>query len=347
MAAKEMAHGWDEQSVFHRLSHDSFSLFFPEARVGLTAEEVHTHKAETKAKVIVFCNEESVQTYGGLVSTTMVNLTSELARTRLANATHKRVNLDGYPWGAIIDEFAIRVMEEAGKCRPSTELDDGVYDDESTAFVDVLGATLPFSLPSILFGDGGSFKSYLALLWAIEIAEQGHTVAYFDWEMNKRVHASRAKLLRAAGLTGKVRYLKPDAPLVQSATALRKEIVKHGISYAVIDSIGFAADGPIEESVTANRYFQAVSKLGIGTLHLAHVSKDQLNKEAPRVPFGSSFWHNQARSTWHLSAEQQDENYAHLTLSQRKNNLGRLRESMPIGVQFGHEQTTITVVKGF
>jgi len=339
----EMPAGWTERAVFQRLSHDQFSLWFPNAKAGLTADEVYTDKAEMKARITVHCEAPGVQTYGGTVSTTTVTITSEQSRTRFANAIHRRVNLEGYPWTAIVDELSLRIMEAVRTGSEASLLCDGEEEDDSVSFVEVTGATLPFTLPSILFGDGGSFKSYLALLWAVEVANAGHPVLYIDWEMRKSVHAERAKLLRVDDneAKAKLHYVKAEMPIVQEAAALRRHIVKHKIQYAVLDSVGFACDGPIEDSVTANRYFRAVSKLGIGTLHLAHVSKAQQEKEQPRSPFGSSFWHNQSRCTWHLRAESGEDGNVQLELAQRKNNIGRLRDPVPMAVEFHHDRTII------
>jgi len=331
MPGIEMPAGWTEQGIFRQISHDQFSLWFREAKCGLTADEVYSDKADMKARVTVICTADGVQTYGGTVSTTNVTLTSDISRNRLANAIHKRVALDGYPWNAIVDEFSLRIMEAVRKGSEASLLGDGEEDD-AVSFVPVTGAVLPFTLPSILFGDGGSFKSYLALLWAIEVSKAGHHVLYIDWEMRKSVHASRARLL--GGVPDTLHYVRAEMPLVQEAPALRRHIVKHKIEYAILDSVGFACDGPIEDSVTANRYFRAVSKLGIGTLHLAHVSKEQAEKEKPRSPFGSSFWHNQSRCTWHLRAEQLETGDVQLELAQRKNNIGRIEPPMPLAVEF-------------
>jgi hypothetical protein len=50
------------------------------------------------------------------------------------------------------------------------------------------GLSLPRRQPTIVFGDGGSAKSYLALWLAGRMAEKGIGVALFDWEFEADAH---------------------------------------------------------------------------------------------------------------------------------------------------------------
>ncbi|MGE0706166.1 MAG: hypothetical protein AB7P22_19775, partial [Vicinamibacterales bacterium] len=63
------------------------------------------------------------------------------------------------------------------------------------------------------------------------------------------------------------------------------------LDFAIYDSVAFACDGPPEAAEVAADYFRAVRSIGIGSLHVAHVSKAE---NADQRPFGSAFWHNGA-----------------------------------------------------
>lgn len=140
-----------------------------------------------------------------------------------------------------------------------------------------------------------------------------------------------------------VRYLRCDRPLSYMADHLRHVAVDDKIDYAVFDSIAFACDGPPEAAEVAGRYFQAVRRIGIGSLHIAHVSKAE---GADQKPFGSAFWHNGARATWNVSVANSSRDGAGLSvgLFNRKFNLGPLQPAVAFDLTFDAERTRIRQV---
>jgi hypothetical protein len=93
----------------------------------------------------------------------------------------------------------------------------------------------------------------------------------------------------------RILYARCERPLVYEVDRLRRIVRDNGIEFSVFDSVAFACDGPPEAAEVARRYFRAVRQIGGGSLHIAHVSKAE---GADNKPFGSTFWHNGARSTW-------------------------------------------------
>jgi hypothetical protein len=91
-------------------------------------------------------------------------------------------------------------------------------------------------------------------------------------------------------------YMQCDRPLGQMIDTICQTIREHRIEYVVVDSIVFACGGNPESSEVAAQYAMAVRSFGVGSLHLAHVPKTGDRSK----PFGSTFWHNAARSTWYL-----------------------------------------------
>ncbi len=81
---------------------------------------------------------------------------------------------------------------------------------------------------------------------------------------------------------------------------------------------------------------RAARYVGIGGLHLAHVTKDQPGKDVAQKPFGSAFWANLARATWHIRADADEvSGDMEVLLSNRKSNLGRLIPPLAYRVTFG------------
>ena len=85
-------------------------------------------------------------------------------------------------------------------------------------------------------------------------------------------------------------------------------------------------------------------QFGIGSLHLAHVTKpvQESGKPAgdPIKPFGSVFWHN---SAWFLkrTTDGGEDNSMVVAFFNKKNNLGRLHPSVGVQLDFGPERIGI------
>jgi hypothetical protein len=103
----------------------------------------------------------------------------------------------------------------------------------------------------------------------------------------------------------------------------------------------FASDGPPEASEVAQRYFQCVRRIGVGSLHIAHTNKSE---ESDKKPFGSAFWHNGARATWNVKlSTDAAPGTSEITLGfyNRKSNLGGLLPAFGLGVTFATDRTMI------
>jgi hypothetical protein len=204
----------------------------------------------------------------------------------------------------------------------------------------VAGIQFPRRHPTILFGDGGSLKSYLALFIAGRLAQRGIRVALFDWELSGEVHRERLERIFSEGMPH-IEYARCDRPLVQEKDRLQRIVKDKDIEYAVFDSVAFGSDGPPEDAEVAGRYFRAVRQIGIGALLVGHIGKNGDDQK----PFGSVFWHHSARSTWyaHLAKESPDEQVLQLGLYNRKCNLGqKVRQPLALDVCFSGMTTTFS-----
>src|SRR5688572_23072859 len=116
-----------------------------------------------------------------------------------------------------------------------------------------------------------------------------------------RVHRSRLSELFGADLP-LFHYLRCERPLRDEIDAIVRFVTANRIQYVIVDSVGFAAGANPESSETAIAYASAVRRLGagVGSLHLAHVTKLSEDAPDPKYPFGSIFWHNFARMTWYV-----------------------------------------------
>ncbi len=192
---------------------------------------------------------------------------------------------------------------------------------------------------TVAFGDGGSLKSYLALHAAGRLAQQGARVLFADWELDGDDHLDRLHRLFGSDVPT-VYYIRCDAPLVTEVRVLAREVQRLGIDYLVCDSVGAATAGPPEGAEQALGYWRALRQLGVrGSLHVAHVNKSETGD---MKPFGSVFWHNQARMTWFVKREASSLN--RLRLVNRKANLTGLQPEVGFQFAFGPERTTVSRV---
>jgi hypothetical protein len=207
---------------------------------------------------------------------------------------------------------------------------------------DVDGFRFPKHHGTIAFGDGGTLKSYHTLETLGVLAQRGLRVALFDWELDAGAHRLRLERLFGAHMPD-VRYVRCDRPLVYEVDRLRKIARDERLDFASYDSIGYACPGPPEAAEHAMAYFRAVRQIGIGSLHVAHVRQGENNDLRP---FGSSFWHNGARSTWFvkLAATSPDGKRLTIGLFNRKANLSALRPAVGFEIQFDAERTSFARV---
>ncbi len=208
----------------------------------------------------VLVGELSVSIEGNAISAADFNFSS--ARTRSGHAKHlaERARTKKYDFAALLETLCQKIIGAERDGAPGVllnELDEPEDDDE----LDVHGLTLLRRLPAIIFGDGAAGKSLFGLWVLGQLAKQGLAVMFADWEMDERVHRRRLGRLFGNDLP-RITYVKCQRALPYEVDRLQRIIRNAGIDYAMLDSIGFAVDGPAEAHEVANRYARAVRQLG-------------------------------------------------------------------------------------
>jgi hypothetical protein len=85
---------------------------------------------------------------------------------------------------------------------------------------DVDGLRAPTRHETIWFGDGSTFKSYLALHVASELERRhGVKVGYFDWELDASQHRDRLERLTGPQMPA-LQYVRCERPLVYEVDRL-------------------------------------------------------------------------------------------------------------------------------
>jgi hypothetical protein len=146
-----------------------------------------------------------------------------------------------------------------------------------------------------------------------------HVVLFIDWENDPNtVGWQKQCLIRGMGMEWlDIHYLHCSIPLVKCLSSIQQKINEIGADVIIIDSLGVAIGGNLNDSEPALNFFSALRQLPVTPLIIAHTAKDKNNSR--KTVYGNAFYENLARSIWELSKSQQvGSNELILSLYQRK-----------------------------
>jgi hypothetical protein len=321
---------------------DGYRATFVEHGTEFAADRLRWDHDELYGQLSVACGLVGARTFDGSVSVGTFNFSSTRVRRERAKEIAERVRANKIDWLGCLEEVCQRVLKAERAGEPALVLRDVARPDADDEY-DIAGFRFPKHHGTITFGDGGTAKSYHGLFTLGELARTaGLRVALFDWELDGAAHRLRLERLFGREMPD-VRYVRCERPLVYEIDRLRKIVRDERLDFAAFDSVGYACPGPPEAAEQAMAYFRAVRQLGIGSLHIAHVRQGDGNDQRP---FGSSFWHNGARSTWFikLAATSPDGQQITVGLFNRKANLSALRPAVGFAVRFDQDRTAFSRV---
>jgi hypothetical protein len=324
---------------FEQITESRYRLVISEAAVTIEVDRLRREHGELIGELSVRCDLPGISSYDGNLHTADFNFSSARARTERATLLSKRANVSKLDWSGYLEEFCQRVLTTERNGQPAVDLRTLERPSADDSIL-VEGFRLPRRHPTAAFGDGGAAKSYLGLNLAGRLSLQGLVVALFDWELAGEDHRDRLERLFGSKMP-RIIYAKCERPLVHELDRLQRIVRDEKIDYAIFDSVAFACDGPPESAEIAGRYFRAVRQIGIGSFHIAHITKSE---SGDQKPFGSVFWHNGARATYFvkLAEESIEGDTLHIGLFNRKANLGRLQTPTGFKIVFTADRTYFT-----
>ena len=328
-----------EKEAFQRIGEDRYRLTVSDLAVTLEIDRLRREHHQLIGELLVRCELTGALTRDGVLSVADLNLSSVRARSERARYLGSRAQTTNreVDWVGLLEELSQRVLEAERKGQPAVDLRTLPRPAPDDA-LEVDGLTLPRRHPTVVFGDGGAAKSYLALYYLGKLAQAGLKVALFDWELAGEDHRDRLERLFGKDMPSIV-YARCERPLTHEMDRLKRICHDEGIEYAAFDSVAFACDGAPEMAEFAAKYFRAVRQIGVGSLHVAHITKSE---GGDQKPFGSVFWANGARATWFakLAEETPDGRTIQLGLFYRKSNLQALRSPVGFEITFAKDTTT-------
>lgn len=288
-----------------------------------------------------------------LLHTTRVNLLATPTMNSLAKRLEK--NSADISWTDVLTYITGKTMEIARRGEPAEEIWPSEDDDLAPSYL--LEPILYLNHPTVIFGDYGSLKSLfsLATVYVVQLPYHDNNLGlittketsrclYLDYEDDAGSFRRRWSALERGFGKGAmpILYRRMTGTLSDSIEQLQRIIHDKNISLIIVDSLGPAARGNLNDPEPAIRYHAALRQLGVTSLTLAHTAKDQLTKR--RTIFGSIFFTSLARSVWEVKAEQETgEDEAIISLKHTKANLSRLHP--PLGYKFTFTDNSITVAK--
>lgn len=316
-----------------------YSLDVADLGIRLTIDRLRRERHQLVGELSVGCDLAGARTVEGVLSVADFNVSSATARTDRAKLLAQRAQTPPeFDWPSILEEFCQRVLTAERTGSPAVSLRDVPRPDPADD-LEIDSIRLMRRHPTLFFGDGGSAKSYLALFVAGQLAQRGLRVGFFDWELAAEDHRDRLERL-FPGEMPDVRYVRCERPLVVEVDRLQRIRRDDALDYAVFDSVACACDGPPEAAEVASAYFRAVRQIGIGSLHIAHITKAI---DGDHKPFGSVFWHNSARATWFIKLAEPipGGDAISVGLYPRKANLSALPRAVGFEIQFRADQTIV------
>jgi AAA domain len=207
---------------------------------------------------------------------------------------------------------------------------------------------------AILFADGGTGKSTLALLCAMLVSVGGSVAGisavrgkalYLDYEDDADTHARRLHAIQAGHpdlLDAVIDYQRCTESLPKMVHTLLRKIQTDGITFLVVDSLVAAAGGSAELEAIG-KLFAALRILNVTTLIIGHVPKPQSGDDSTKsTVYGSVFSQNYCRMLWEVRKDQQaGEDTSILALTNPKSNHARIHLPFGLTVTQNRENTSI------
>jgi len=263
---------------------------------------------------------------------------------------NRRMHIDDYgiDWEAYVEELAGRVIDAHRSGTPVVRLRDVVVPESVEWEVN------PYILRGqncVVYGEGGSGKSMLALLMAVlvdtgfvssdlGISAQHGKVLILDYETDEEEFFRRTNWLhnglgiKSASVDSNIIYRRCSHPLAAEADRIKDIVEEEGVTCLIVDSLGLATGGGLDEAESVLAYFSALRWIETSTLTLTHTNKEG------RI-FGSVYTLNSGRSVWEVKSETPRSGVLDVVTFHRKSNIVGKERPRAYEMQFTDDAVTI------
>lgn len=293
-----------------------------------------------------------------IYSPSIVNLHTPAGKAGLIRQLeHRGGNADFANWHWVVNCIAWAVVKRSRHDEPAKELFPSP--DISLEPEYLLRPILYKNHPGVIFGDKGSMKSMMALVIAfiaqlpladnklgLTPAPESNPCLFLDYEDNEQTFLGRwTAIQNGFGIKAQmpIYYMHMEAPLAEMIYPVKVEVAKYKAKLLIVDSLGMAAKGNLNDPEPAIEYNKALRAIGITSLSTAHNSKDLTTKI--RSIFGSVYFTNMARTIWEAKAESQSNIEVVMSLKHTNANLSEKHGTLGFRFTFDNTNSLITVAK--
>lgn len=263
-------------------------------------------------------------------------------------------------WDEIIETVCVNMLDQYERGEPVEEI-WSTEDWEKPGYL--LDPIIPLGKPTIMFGDPGTGKSELALMFGVIVlmplennalnlipAPRMYKPLLLDYEADKPEIGWRLKALQEGmGLDPIIMpYRRCYLPVAQDIEQIKRHIEDTKSEFIIIDSLGPACGGDLKEAQPALEYFRALRQIKtykgepITSLTVAHNSK---NAEGKKSIYGSMFFEAISRSVWEVNGDQEeDADDLNISLRQTKANMSKKHKTLGFNMNFLDDKTVISTI---
>ncbi len=284
---------------------------------------------------------------------TQLNLLSTRAKKDCVRELEDRYPLPEGQWTSMVEQLCLTALDNYRRGKPAKEVWPAAEDEEIPCAELLIRPLLYKDKPTIVFGEGSTGKSYLALTLGItaqlpyldnplSLLPQQANVLYLDYESDETEFRRRLTLLQRGFAIPPVPvlYRECELPLVDDIDHLEQIVAESRIGFVIVDSLGVASgNASLNDAATATAFYAALRKLKVTSLLITHTSKESERKP---TPFGSVYFTNLARSVFEVKRQQeQGANEIAIALIHTKNNQGPLLAHQGFRIIFESGRTVV------
>lgn len=276
----------------------------------------------------------------------------EAIAARLGRILAGDLHLD---WTPYIEAITYATQEDYRKGEPFVDLWKVPY----TADLQYLMyPILPDAETTIIYGNGETAKSLTAMFLGVAVAMGCNLpgmefrgapvpVMYLDYETNSG-YGSRRLHAVAAGMGIELQeklfcYRRMERTLTADAVVIAEEMDRRRTGLVIVDSVGMAVGGEINNAEAAMQLFAAFRMMGnrskLGISHLSAGERDETNTTKP---IGSTYFRNLARCTWQ-SVKAQDDKKGQVSILLKETKVNEDGKHPGIGLRFNFGQGMVQI----
>lgn len=276
--------------------------------VGLDLKIVIDHISdEDSAEISVYEKDKPIYISG-------FKLLSISHKESLARALKKIRNLSH--WETIINQLTVKCLTKIRQGESVIWL-NGELGIEKPEYL--LHPLFVKNTPNVIYADRSSAKSLFMTLTSIILtlpwydnplglpirSDEKHSVLFLDWENDQRTTDWQKEcIVRGMDLGScEIAYLHCNLPLAKNLAHIQDKINEVYADVIIIDSLGVAVGGNLNDSEPAISFFNALRQLPVTPLIIAHTAKDINNKH--KTIYGNAFYENLSRSIWEVNKKQE------------------------------------------